>query len=195
MWLIELIIVIILISNDFSFLQIMWIMIIFMPIFYGLILPMILYAFKGKDKKQDIEVDKENSEEIKGDNTYQEAIEEMIDMEENITQKRIIIMKSLYEWIDDKDYQGNIDYDIENWEALQEMFLPYREDYQVYNVIIWASYQEIWDVESAQRYFRNYCNTLEVSDLVADELDNKDKNILLLMSELEKIGLTYKMKK
>ncbi len=45
MWILELIVVIILIANDFTFWQVIWIMIIVEPLFYILILPLLVWLF------------------------------------------------------------------------------------------------------------------------------------------------------
>lgn len=67
MWILETIIIIVLIANDFSFWQIMLIMLIFTPLFYWIMLPLIMFLFSGDLFKKEEKSKVDNIIEYKSD--------------------------------------------------------------------------------------------------------------------------------
>lgn len=212
MWILELIIVIILIANDFSFWQIMLIMIVFMPLFYLLIFPLIISLFsenlfKKKENKQkelekeindfqndlDIEYKKLQLKENKNKS------DEIIELEKLDEEWKDIYLDYIYELLEKKDYKKIIDF--HNKKYLSDYLIETNniKELSEYYLLIGASYQETWNLKLAGKCFDIFLdNILPDSNTIKSFKKQGVDDIwvikmMILVKELQNIGLDYKM--
>lgn len=101
--------------------------------------------------------------------------------------------------IKDKNYQEIIDINTLKWSNYLVMLS--WEDLIYYNLLVWAAYQEIWELNKANTYFDNYLQLVKVEtleNLLTQEwkekfksLDDYWKRFMLLFTELNNLGLWY----
>ena len=199
MWILELIIIMVLIGNNYSFLEILGIMIIFIPLFYGFVLPMIMSLFKETEPTKDNwglgtyipdEIENWNI------NAASEADIQKQDKQEEKVEKLIFnIISTLYTDLIDWNYQKNIDHDIVYWEEFLEKISFDLESTKRYNMVIWISYQEMWHIRKAQDYFLEYSKTLDISEVENDTLNEHEKRFVLLLEHIRDTWFKYKFTK
>jgi len=204
----------VLINNDVWFFSGFLIFIVFEVVFYLGVVPLWMYILSGelfKSKKQkeeklekEIEDFSNSLDEYAKENglddyeTPEELVEEY-EEEETTTQEKIQqLIGALYNQLKEKNY-------IFIQETNEEMWLGFYkqiEDEEIqgmYCFIMWATYQELWNLKYADVYFDVFLNSLIIDDKTIKSFEKdeiKDVGVIkmmLLVWELQALWLSYKM--
>lgn len=110
--------------------------------------------------------------------------------------KKDIIGKLKQELIN-RNYNYIINYNKEKWNDIIKILS--ENDLKEYYIIVWASYQEEWDLENANFYYDLYLKEL---NLITNDIqlfkekwidDIQSMKLLIIMKKLDELGLSYKM--
>lgn len=109
------------------------------------------------------------------------------------------IVPYFLECINNKNYQEIIDINISKWSNYLVMLS--WEDLIYYNLLVWAAYQETWDLYRANDYFDNYLylvNAETLEKLLTPEwiekikdMNDYQKRFYLFWLELQHLWINY----
>lgn len=110
----------------------------------------------------------------------------------NFSEKETAEMNLRTIWLEviDKSFESVIDYHLTMW--LNDLKKINKNDINTYNLLIWASYQEVWELDKAYEFFRYYLenNSLSKKDSLKGCNENVTK-LFYLSKELSRYWLTY----
>ena len=184
-------------------------MLVFMPLFYGLILPGLIFLFsytteilnkKNTWTTASNRTQQEDSEEEYKEYLKQEIQNELDDALEINEDKKDSLLADMYRLVAEGKYQKVIDFN-NSFDALFDYLkdTDNMSDISVYCLLVWASYQEIGNLEIADKYYDVFLRNLSLDShtIQVFEENGIDKvwamKMMLLVKRLEELGISYKL--
>ena len=146
------------------------------------------------DFKDNIRIEKERK---KQQRLVKEDIKISREEESKIIEYCLQVSEQLLEYLEDTEYHYLIQYHKSDGEKLIEFYNDYFDDNNLlarYYLIIWASYQELWDLKIANEFFKKYSQLINFTDEQEQCSENsKDTKLMMLILELENLWIEYKV--
>lgn len=126
----------------------------------------------------------------------EENINEMLKLDE---EKKDILLKDMLNKVLNKEYDVIIDLD--NGQHLQKYLVETNntKDLAEYYLLVWASYQEVWNLDLANMCFDIFLNNISLDNNIIQTFEKEgiDKisaiKMMILIKRLQDLGLSYKM--
>ena len=198
------------IANDFSFWEIVWTMSIYLPVFYWLIVPWLIFISSNKKKKRikilkkkiedfNNSLDKYTKENNLENYKFPEELIEEYENENNVQEKMEQITWDLYHQLKEKNYKFIVKANEDMW----KYFYREIEDEEIqwmFCFVVGTAYQEVWSLKYANIYFDVFLDNLMLNNKVIKNIEKSGiKNIdtikmIFLVKELQELWLSYKVK-
>lgn len=131
-------------------------------------------------------------------NEAKENIDEMLELDE---EKKDSLLSDMVSKVLNKEYNTIIDFN--DGQLLQKYLVNTNnvDDLSEYYLLVWASYQEVWNLELAGKCFDIFLDNLSLDSNIIQVFEKQDISdigvikLMLLMKRLQDLWLEYKMNK
>lgn len=147
---------------------------------------------------KDLLSDDEYEDFEKSMNEARENIDEMLELDED---KKDSLLSDMVSKVLNKEYDTIIDFN--DGQLLQKYLINTNniDDLSEYYLLVWASYQEVWNLKLADKCFNIFLDNLSLDSNIIQVFEKQDISdigaikIILLMKRLQDLGLEYKVSK